>query len=307
MRSIPALRPLKRILVPGLILALGLAAAPGASALPGVGKLKKSAEEKAAKAAGVPQENSQQGTIDNKTVVFDDVVLELTGPRLEQIIATYDKAKAVSAGRPALAEKLNKAEAERSKHMEKHGEEMQQARQKRDDAASCRHEGLQQMMDQKMAEYSQKALTDPAIRDKFTKIAQQYNSAAASGDSVAIKSAQNAMMQVILPTHDDTMGVYQKCPDPPGPLAAETQLAAMDKDIAALYEQIRQIDNKVAEAQAERGQMTREQFAMAAERIQMYLGWRQSKSYSKSATRGFTPAEVDELEKYIHKILAAMS
>ena len=306
MRSIPAFRPPSRMLLPVLLLALGLAAASSASALPGVGKLKKSAEKEAAKAAGVQPESGQEKGIDNNTVVFDDVVLELTAPRIEQIIKTYGDAKVVGSGRPALAEKLDKAQGERNKFEEKHGGEIQKSRDQRDEAEACRHAGLQEMADQKMAEYSQKALSDPAIREKYTQIAQKYNAAAASGDTVAIKAAQEAILQVVMPTHDDTMAVYKKCPAVPPPLPAEAQLAAMDTDIASISEQIRQIDLKVADAQAEHGEMTRDQFAMAVERIQMYMAWRQAKSYSKSATRGFTSAEIDALEKYLEKLKEAM-
>lgn len=289
-----------------LLLALGLTTAADASAIPGVGKLKKKVEEKAAKAAGVPEEKTVEETPGENTVVFDDVVVELTGERLERIIATYKSAQAAGAGRPALVEKLNKARDERSKHMDKHGDEIQKVREKRDEADRCRNDGLTEMKNRKMEEYSQKALSDPAIRDKYTKIAQQYNAAAARGDSAAIKSAQDAMLSVVMPTHDDTMDVYRKCPSVPAPLPSEAQLEALDKQIASLSDQIRQVDEKVSEAQAEQGGMTREQFGMAAERIQMYLSWRQSKSYSKSATRGFTSEEIDAIEKYLDKLRAAM-
>lgn len=289
-----------------LLLGLGLTTAADASAIPGVGKLKKKVEEKAAKAAGVPEEKTVEETPGENTVVFDDVVVELTGERLERIIATYKSAQAAGAGRPALVEKLNKAQGERSKLMDKHGDEIQNVREKRSQVDLCRHDGLEEMKNRKMEEYSQKALTDPAIRDKYTKIAQQYNAAAARGDSAAIKSAQDEMLSVVMPTHDDTIDVYKKCPSMPAPLPSEAQLDALDKQIASLSDQIRQVDEKVSEAQAEQGGMTREQFGMAAERIQMYLSWRQSKSYSKSATRGFTSEEIDAIEKYLDKLLAAM-
>ncbi|HET9952333.1 MAG TPA: hypothetical protein VFS09_11125 [Candidatus Eisenbacteria bacterium] len=305
MRSAPPPRISARWFPLVLLLAFGLLGPGDVSALPGVGKLKKSAEEKAAKAAGVSQEE-QAPAITNDTVVFDDVVLELTPARLEGIVATFNAAKSASAGRPELVEKLNKAQEERNNYWDKHEEEIQAVRQKRDDAELCRQDGLREMMDRKTAEYSQKALSDPAIRDKYMKIAQQYNAAAASGDTAATKAAQEAMMKVILPSREDTLEVYKKCPPVPAPLPSETKLDAMDKEIASLNGRIRDIDGKVSEAQAQQGGMTRGQFAMASERIQMYLSWRQSKSYSKSATRGFSKEEIDALEKYLEKLIAAM-
>jgi hypothetical protein len=285
-----------------LLLAFGLFAADEVSALPGVGGLAKKAKEKAAKAAGMAPEE----TVNKETVVFDGVVVELTGERLERIVATFKAAQAASAGRPALVEKLNKAQDERNKLMEKQGEAIQEIRRKRDDVEACRHDGLLETTNRKMEEYSQKALTDPTIREKFTKIAQQHNAAAMSGDSAAIKSAQDEIAAVVLPTREDTLDVYKKCGPLPPPLPSEVKRDDLDRQVASLFEQIRKIDEKVSEAQAAQGGMSREQFGMATERIQMYLDWRQSKSYSKSATRGFTSEEIEALEKYLEKLLAAM-
>ena len=302
-----SLTPIPRVPWRGLLLAvpfaLGLFVANDVSALPGVGGLAKKAKEKAAKAAGMKQEEA----VSNETIVFDDLVLELTGERLERIVTTYKSAKAAGADRPALVEKLNKTNEERGNHLEKNEEAIRKVREKRDDVEQCRHEKLDEMVNQKMQAYSQNALTDPTIREKFAKIAQRHNAAAMGGDSVAIKSAQDEMMAVIMPSREDTLGVYKKCDPMPPPLPAEGKLEDLDKQIASLSEKIRKVDEKISEAQAEHGEMTREQFAMAAERIQMYLSWRQSKSYSKSATRGFTSEEIKALEEYLEKLLAAMN
>ena len=298
----PASRTPTWLVLSILLLGFSLFAAPDALALPGLGKLKKSAENEAAKAAGVSDEKAAG----DNTVVFDKVVLELTDARIEQILKTYDATMAARAGRPALVDKLNKTQDARAKHMDKYGNEMQAVRQKRDEAELCRNDGLEEMKSQKMKEYSQTALSDPALRDKYMKIAQQYNAAAASGDAAAIKSAQNAMLQVVMPTKEDTLDVYKKCPAVPAPLPSETKLGELDKEIASLSGEIQKIDENVAEAQAEQGEMTSQQFGMATERIQMYLSWRQSKSYSKSATRGFTNQEIEAIEKYLEKLRAAM-
>jgi rubrerythrin len=285
-----------------LLLAFGFSAATDVSALPGLAKLAKKAKEKATKGSDL----SQEGPIGDDTVVFDDLVVELTGERLERIIATFKSAQAAGAGRPPLVEKLNRVQDERGKHMDKHGDAIQKIREKRDAVEVCRHDGLNQMMSQKMQEYSQKALTDPTIREKFTKIAQRYNAAAIGGDSAATKSAQDAMLAVIMPTHDDTLNVYKQCDPLPPPLPSEVKLDQYDQQVASLSEQIRKIDEQVAEKQAEQGGMSSEQFGMAAERIQMYLSWRQSASYSKSATRGFSSEEIEELEKHLAELQAVM-
>jgi len=291
----------KSLIILALPLALILIVATQASALPGLGGLAKKVKEKATKTTP-----SEEGTITNDTVVFDDVTLELTGARIERILAVYQSAQAAGAGRPALVEKVQKTQDEQSKLRETSEKAIREAREKRDEVAACRHDALGEIRDRKMQEYSQKALTDPAMLAKFAKIAQQHNAAAAKGDTTAIKTEQDELAAVMMPTHDDTLGVYKKCGTMPPPLPAELRLADLDKETAALLEEIRKVDEKVADAQAEHGDMTREQFAMAVERIQMYIGWRKVKSNSRSNAKGFTSAELDAIEKYLEKLRAAL-
>lgn len=301
----PALLPNSiRFLSIAAAVVVALSLATPAFAIPGLGKIAKKAKDKAAEAAGVKEEAPQKEG--NKVVVFDDVVLELTEARLDRIIATFNSAKAASAGRPELVEKLNKVQDERGALWEKHGESIMEMERKRGDVETCYHDGYNEIADQRGQEYQQKALTDPALREKFMQISKEYGAAAARGDTVAIKAAQAKLNAVALPTREDSLAVRKKCGPVPPPLPAEGNIAALDKQIAGYNEQIRGIDNKVGAAQAEGGGMERDQFAMAAERIQAYLSWRSSKSYSRSATSGFTDEEIDAMEKRLAKLRAAL-
>ena len=285
-----------------LLCIIALAAAAPARA--GIRDLVKKAKDKAAQATGKKEEAAAPAPADK--VEFNDVILELTKARLERIVAAFNAASAASAGRPALVEKLNQVSMERHEVFQKNEEAIRATRGKRDDVEVCYHDGYQEAHDRRSEEFQQKALTDPAIREKFTRAAQEHNAAVARGDSAAIQKVQETMLSVIAPTHEDTLQVRQKCGPIPPRLAAEDKLDALDKQIASLSEQIRAVDEKVSEAQAEGGQLDRKQFAMAAERIQMYLAWRESKSYSKSATRGFTPAEIEALEKHLEQLRGAL-
>ena len=298
-----ALAP-SRLCVHLAVIILALSLATPAFALPGVGGLAKKAKEKAAKAAGMEEKEAAVAG-DNK-VEFDEDILQLTDARLERVIATFKKASAAAAGRPALAAKMDETSEERGKLWDKEGDAVMATRNKREEIKGCYEQGYREATDRRMQEYSQKALTDPAIRDKFTRIAQQHNAAAASGDTVAIKAAQDAMHSVILATPEDSAAVRKDCGPIPSRMGAEDKLDALDKQIESLAEQIRKIDEKVSEAQADGGGMERKQFAMAAERIQMYLAWRKSKSYSKSATRGFTKEEIEAMEKRLEELIAAL-
>ena len=285
-----------------LLCIIALAAAAPARA--GIRDLIKKAKDKAAQATGNKDEATAPAPA--AKVEFNDVILELTEQRLERIVAAFKAASAASAGRAALAEKRNQVSLERHEVFQKNEEAIRATRGKRDDVEVCYHDGYQEAHDRRTEEYQQKALTDPAIREKFTRAAQEHNAAVARGDSAAIQKVQETVLSVIAPTHEDTLQVRQKCGPIPPRLAAEDKLDALDQQIASLAEQIRAVDEKVSEGQAKEGQLDRKQFAMASERIQMYLAWRQSKSYSKSATRGFTPAEIEALEKHLEQLREAL-
>jgi hypothetical protein len=83
-------------------------------------------------------------------------------------------------------------------------------------------------------------------------------------------------------------------------------LAKLDKDLAAANDNLRAYDKKVAETQAETSGMNVEQFSVALERIRNYLGWRVSRNYKRSATRGFSDQEIEALEKRLAEVRAAL-
>ncbi|HEU4334562.1 MAG TPA: hypothetical protein VFT32_08730 [Candidatus Eisenbacteria bacterium] len=263
-------------------------------------KLQKKAEEKAVVDEATPE------AITDETVVFDDLVLELTEPRLERIAAAFHAAKEAGAGREAAVEKLNQAINARGEHQDKHADAMMEVRNKRGEIEACLHEGYQEAQDRKTEEYSRKALNDPAIREKFMQVAMKQNEAAARGDSAAIKEINAVLMSETMIGHEDSVAVQKKCGPVPPPTPAEIKMADLDKQVAARTEELRVIDMKVAEAQAKEVQMEKEQFAMATERIQMYLAWKRSKSKSTSSPRGFTQEEIDAMEKHLAELQAAM-
>lgn len=265
-------------------------------------KLQKKVEQKVdpAEADAAPE------AITDETVVFDDLVLELTEPRLERIVAAFNAAKAAGTGREAAVEKLNQAINERGQHQDKHADAMMEVRNKRGEIEACYEEGYREAQDRKTEEYSQKAMNDPAIREKYMKAAMQHNEAAARGDSAAIKAITETVMAETMIGHDDSVAVRKRCGPLPPPTPAEIKLAELDKKVAALTEDLRAIDMKVAEAQAKEVQMEKEQFAMATERVQMYLAWKRWKTKSTSSPRGFTQEEIDAMEKHLAELQAAM-
>lgn len=284
-----------------LAVVLGLSLASGASALPGLGGLAKKAKEKVTK----EKESDEEETGDNNSVTFDDMTVELTPARIDQVITALNEACAQAAGRAAVAEELNQAQQEQASFQEKHGEELQKVRDQRDEAERCRKEAITTLCNEKMMHYSQTALTDRANLDKFQKIAAKYNAAAAGGDSVAIAKAQTEMMAVMMPSHEDSVNATKNCPPVPGKTALEAQKEKLDAKSAAIFDKLRAIDDKVAAAQEKKGGMNRAQFATAHERIWMWLMRRNSKDYKKSKACCYTSDEFDAMEQRLEDLRKA--
>lgn len=250
-------------------------------------KISKAAESKAAPDASAGQP------------VFDDVTLELTDARIGGILDAFHKAQKITAARAALVAKKDKASDEQTKIMDKNGEAIGQLRNKRDEVNQCCQDGYRAATDKKAEAYKNRALTDPALRDKFTKAAAEYNAAAAKGDTAAIQKLQGILTGEILPTSEDSAAIRKSCGALPPPSAAEIRLEHLEKEIAALDEQIRQVDEKVADESAG---LNRQQWGMALERIQMYLAAKKA----KKAPQQFTEEEIKAIEKRLAEIEEAM-
>jgi hypothetical protein len=276
-----------------------LAAAAPAQA--GLGGLTKKAKDKATRALGQKAAPASQPEAAGE-VEFDDVVLELTNDRLDHIVAAFEAAQAASAGRPELARRLEQVKQQRSALWDKEGDRVRARRNQRDEVQVCLHDGYREAQDRRAQEYANQALTDPTIREKYTRAAAENNAAAAKGDSAAIGRIMQTFHEVSAPTRDDSLAVQRKCGGLPPRLPAEDKLDALDQQSASLEEQIRAIDEKVAEAQAEHGGLDRQQWSMAIERIEMYL----SAVRAKQSPRGFSPAELDALEKHLQQLKAAV-
>ena len=269
----------------------------------GIGNPLKKAKEAIAK-----PEKADPAPASVEPVVFDDVTLELTEERVTRIITAFKASTAAGSGRPAVVDKLNKLQDERGKIDEKHGEDIRELQRKRGDVEACYHDGYQEVRDRKTQEYSQKALTDPAIREKFARAAQENNAAAAKGDSAAIARINAVLYSEILPSSSDSAEVRKGCGPLPPISGPEAKMTALDKEIAAQTEQLRLIDDNVAKTQAKELKMNDQQAGMAFERIQNYRAWRGSgKSPAKSPTmdRAFTPEEIEALEKHLQELNAA--
>lgn len=230
---------------------------------------------------------------------FDNVTVELTDARIGGILDAFHKSQKIAAGRPPLVAKRDKASDDLSKLMDKEGDAMRELRNKRGDVEGCYRDGYRAAADRRGEEYKNRALSDPALRDKFMKAAQEYNAAAAKGDSSAIRKLNDILLGEVLPSPEDSAAVRQSCGPVPPPSGAEVRLEQLQKEIASLDEQIRQIDEKIANESAG---LDRQQWGMALERIQMYLKAKKA----KQTPLGFTEEEIKAIEKRLAELEDSM-
>lgn len=256
--------------------------------------------KKAKDAVTKPAEKKATGQKDEPPV-FDEYTLELTDARLDAMMSACKKAAEAGAGRPALVEKLNKVSDDRAKLDDKQGRAVRDLQQKRSDVEGCYHEGYNEAMGKRREEFAAKAMSqDPALVQQFTRLAQEQATANAKGDTASVQRINATMMQMMAPTKEDSLKVKQKCGPIPPHSAAEDQLAAFDKQIAGINEQIRVVDENVAKAQAKAGGMTQEQWATARERLMGYIPAPGKKPPADPP--GFSDDEIDALEKHVQQL-----
>lgn len=269
--------------LPGPALLIAGLACLASPAHAGIGNPLKKAKEKAEQTVKPKEETKAEEKPCKDAVVFDEYTLELTEARVSRIVAAFQAAKTTGAGRPALVEKLNRLQEERGNLWDKHSEAIMELQRKRDDVESCIHDGLKEAEERRGEEYKTRALSDPALLQKFSEAAQKYNAAAAQGDTTAQRKLNEIMISELAPTREDTIAVNRKCGPVPKESKEEARVNQLDKEIAATNEQIREMDDRIAKEQAKTLQMNPAQFATALERIRGYRSPKSSESKSSGS------------------------
>ncbi len=288
-----------------VVLSLALAAAFAAgAALPahaGWGDAIKAAKDKATKAvtkkAGGEAATAAGG---GGKVEFDDVLLELTDARLEQVITGFKAGAVEGKSRAALVAKHQKTVEASDALSAKYSSAIQDADSKRSEAESCWHEVIHKRTKAREDEMSQKMQSDPAMRAKMMDLAMQMGKAQAAGDNATVAKLQQQMMDMSGPTKADTAAAQAKCGalPPRHPKAAE--LEALQEQSHDEETDLRGLDNKMLMNQSKSSGLTMAQFAMARERIEMYLAGGKNPS-------GFTPNELSSLGSHRDALQAALA
>ena len=303
--SADRMRP--RVLAAIAVLIAAAVLAPAAHA--GLGDLVKKAKEKAAQVAGQKAAAStdapgaaEAADAAGGKVEFTDVILELTNDRLDHFLTGMKAGAGDPARRTALVAKKDNLIAQQDALVAKYGPAIDASRQQRDAVEDCWKESLRAAREKNNDAMREKMMSDPAMRDRMIEMSQRMGMAQAQGDTATVGEVQREMMRMAGPTHADTLAARQKCGPLPALHFAAVQADSLQALAAAADEKIRDLDRKVEDARTQASGMGAAQFAMARERIEMYL----AAIGAKSKPRAFTAGELAALEAHQDALKAAL-
>ena len=287
----------------GLAIAVAIAAALLILASPapaGIGDMVKSAKKKVAQSTGErPAEANRPA---GRVPEFNDRVLELTGPRLDQVLAGYKAAAAIVADRPRLIARQQSLQKEIDDLNAKHGEAIGAYMKKKNDDENCMREAIEENLQKRRKEMQQKMMTDRAEMEKFARLSLRFNEAQLKGDTASVRKLQAEILALDAPTRADTLVARQKCGPAPPPLPAALRMDAAQAELGNCGEQIRAVDYKAREARIDANGLTEDQIAIAIDRIVLYL----AAMKQNQTPMGFTEAEIKALDAHRDALAAAL-
>lgn len=289
MRRMPARRlpsrPARFALLLGAFALAGLAAPPAHA---GFGDLVKKAKDKAAQAVAgkTTTGTSQPGPASPPE--FTDELLELTEPRLGQVLKGVEAGNRVLASRAPLVAKRDQLQNEAGAIVEQHGKAIDAAHEKHEAADRCWSDVLGERKSARDEQMQQSMMNDPVLREKMMALAMRMAEAQAARDTAAMRKLQDEARGMSGPTREDSLAARQKCGAMPPLHPMELKIQALRRDAAALDEQIRANDQASVEAQVKASGLEPEQFAMARERLIMWV----AAIRSKGTPRGFSEGEL---------------
>ena len=258
-----------------LVLLLALAAAPANAQLGGLAKkLKEKAAQAAAEKAGLDTKNAPTPP------TYDDVILELTAPRVESLLKGLGAAQAAltaNGGIPAVLKEREALEAQISTLNDRASAVSSGYYSARDRWSSCEgdaREALEKTHEEEARKAMGAMIANPSLAtDRGRNVAayqQDMAKAVASGDSVALKKVISEYYKVwgIDLSKDDAV-VKAKCGAVPAKPQAMVELDRANARKDSLDVKARAIETRAILEGSKASGLTEQQFAMARERAQM--------------------------------------
>ncbi|MDP1891437.1 MAG: hypothetical protein Q8K55_11155 [Gemmatimonadaceae bacterium] len=258
-----------------LVLFLALAAAPADAQLGGLAKkMKEKAVQAAAEKAGLDTKNAPTPP------TYDDVILELTAPRVDALIKGLGASQAVltaNGGIPAILKEREALEAQISTLNDRANAVSSGYYNARDRWSSCEddaQDALSKTHEDDVRKAMAAMIANPAVAAERGRNASAYQQemakAIASGDSVALKKVTTDYYKIWgIDLSKDEAVIARKCGAvPPKPQAMiDLDRANARKD--SLDVKARAIETRAVLEGSKVSGLTEQQFAMARERAQM--------------------------------------
>jgi len=265
-----------------------------------IGGLVKKARDAATKKAG--DETGVNAQLEGEDVTYTEVILELTPQRVDKVIAGLQASRAKLAGRPALVDKRDAAATRAADLNDRNRKDLDATAEKRQQVASCRSEEFTKREDARGESLSARVMSDPALLKQFQDVSARMAQAQMQGDTAAIRKIGAELQQFTAPTAADSAAVDKTCGAPVPLSAVEKEIQSLQAQVSQLDEQLRSMEAAAAQAGGASSGMNERQFAMARERLEMWL----SRVKSNSKQHGLSSNELKALSNRRADIEKAM-
>lgn len=204
---------------------------------------------------------------------FDATMIELNSGNLDKFIRGLNAIQSAGEhnGRNTLARQL---EADRARLEELESDPaISQAEQSQNEYQSCRQNAFNDILQARMQQMGPNIMTQymRAMREHQERIA----AARQRGDTLAAKQMEDSswavMSSVVATTHEDSVAVDGKCGRPPRVSRRVAERDSLRTVVREVGDSIRVLDEDAEDAVRGATGMTNRQFAMARERIEMFL------------------------------------
>jgi hypothetical protein len=273
------------------VVALVLSISPS-TAQAQLGGLVRKAKDKVVRDAG--DKSGANAALEGEDVKFTSTMIELTPETLDKVMLGMKAGRArVDApnGRAAMIQERDAASNEAADLWTKHGDAINALNTKRNDIDRCRHAAFQALNNGRDEALSKRAMTDVAFRDKIMALTQQMAVLQAKGDSTALSKFELEFRKLRGESKADTTAADKKCGIMPAPHPMEAKIDALRAKSSAADARIRDLDSSADNDDAKASGLEPRQYAMARERIEMYL---QRAKYN-SPQSGFSKNELSSL------------
>jgi len=233
---------------------------------------------------------------------FDATVVELDDARVGKLVEALKLQGAADHQRADLQTQQGKLRDQISAINDRYGKQIDAARARRDKVQDCMRDVLRGLEEQHQKEMQQKMMSDPAAQQKMIDMAQQMAKAQRSGDTATMDRLQDQMKGMTGNTHADTLAAEQKCGPLPAPDPQQAKLDDLEHQSAKLDDQMRGVDDQLHADQQKLSGLDPAQFAMARERLQMYLDG----SAGGRDPGGVTPDEAKAIQAHRAELEAAL-